>query len=485
MLPSMLLAVSLSVANPANLDFSKGSLAGWEGEGFTVQKFGSGYLASSAEATGKAILHRTWTLPATASELTFSAALVRPEGTAAGEMLDIVLEGAGRVFAPRQVRIADDWAAAPALLPPDNRRLREYRFNVEKFAGKRVRLALVDSDERPGCYVLATGFKLLTHDERNISQFVREMIQLQQTHNLSKVMRYDSKHFVALSNTSELDSIYRLSNCERLYDDFFTHFRKRGFTVTPPAEKMMVAIFDSQTGFEAYLGRSYGSAVTGLYHKVTNRLVVYDYATNQSFQESKKRLDEAARRGSTDLERLRRSIKFDQLTRDHRDDTNLSTIMHEVAHQLSFNCGLLNRNGDAPVWLAEGLALYCEPTVRGVWQGIGAPNPMRTEILAKQLREGKPFLPLRSLIISDDWIHKPNFVDNVVLGYSQSGALFRLLMQERPKQLKAYLQLIYERKTPDHRLTDFLSVFGDLAKLETRYQAYLRELIRKDVDPTK
>ena len=42
-----------------------------------------------------------------------------------------------------------------------------------------------------------------------------------------------------------------------------------------------------------------------------------------------------------------------------------------------------------------------------------------------------------------------------LLGYAQSWALFRMLMEERPKQMRAYLTLIWDRRTSEHRLTDF------------------------------
>src|SRR5262249_46894253 len=158
--------------------------------------------------------------------------------------------------------------------------------------------------------------------------------------------------------------------------------------------------------------------------------------------------------------RERRIVTFGRFVRDRQDDTNISTIMHEVAHQLSYNCGMCNRKGDVPVWLAEGLAVYCEPTVNASWPGIGGGDPMRAHRLVSAIRGRVEFIPLRELVSGDGWIRGPTTVGRVVLGYSQCWALFRLLLEERPKQLKAYLKLIYPRKTPDHRLADFGAAFG-------------------------
>jgi hypothetical protein len=258
-----------------------------------------------------------------------------------------------------------------------------------------------------------------------------------------------------------------------MHTAFFRHFRRKGFTVTPPAEKLMVAIFATQQGFEAFIGMHPGAHVTGMYHTPTNRLVVYDFGTNTSFLTTKKEIEDDTKRTRSDVDRMRRALTFERILRDHRNDTNVSTIMHEVSHQLSFNTGLLNRGGDVPAWLVEGMAMYCEPTVTGAWQGIGEPNPMRVKVL----KEHRPF-KLRQLISNDDWLRKSARVEDVVAGYSQSWALFRLLMEEQPKQLRNYMTTIYDRRTPDHRLADFGEAFGNVAELEKRYEAYLEKLIR-------
>ena len=172
--------------------------------------------------------------------------------------------------------------------------------------------------------------------------------------------------------------------------------------------------------------------------------------------------------------------------REFKDDVNLSTVMHEAAHQMSFNTGLLNRQGDGPVWLVEGLACYCEATDNGKWQGLGEVNPGRAGVLAAVLKAKGPFIPLRTLVTSDDWYRKSGNAGVMLLGYSQSWALFRMLMEERPQALRGYLTLLADRRTPDHRLADFGEAFGaDLAKLEARYRAYLAEVVQQQERPGK
>jgi hypothetical protein len=468
-----LLAAALPAA-PPNLDFSAGKLTHWQGEGFALTKQG----ASSADRDGKgrkALLHRTFTLPADAEVVRFRAAAVRPAGARPGGALEVYLEAAGREYAPRQVRQGEKWEAAPALLAAEKGEPREYSWSVAKYAGRRVRIALVDSDDRPGCHVVAGGFAIGVRGAAAAARFAADMRKLQVKHNLGRMLRYDSRHFVALSNADPEDARYRLANCEVMYAAFFRHFRKKGFAVREPGEKLMVAIFRTQEGLEAYVGQRVSVAVTGLYHLKTNRLVVYDYGRNRGFAQAERRLEAEAKLGATDLERERRIVRTGRLLHDHKGDTNISTVMHEAAHQLSFNSGLMNRHGDVPLWLAEGLAVYCEATVKGSWQGIGEPNPARAAALARAAP-----MALRALVENDDWARKAKTVDGVLLGYSQSWALFRLLMEERPRQLRAYMKLARERRTPDHRLADFGEAFGDLRKLERRYREYLREVAERE-----
>jgi Protein of unknown function (DUF1570) len=466
-----------------NLDLSGGKVAPWQGDGGKMVLLGTTRVFTTADdgTTRKAILHRTFTVPPGAIAIEFTAAAFRPEGVAAGDMLDVVLEAAKREAVPCQVRQGDKWLAAPALLGPNGGQLREYRWPLDRYAGKRVRIAVVDSDDRAGCHVVTSGFRLLTRDDLEAQKFVQHMRDIQDKHRTAKPLRYDSTHFMALSTAGAAYSDYRLHNCETIHALFFEHFRKRGFTARIPTEKLMVAIFDSQDGLDAYMGQKIPSSVTGLYHPATNRLVVYDYGTNRAFASGVARAAVTMKGGSSDLEREANRVKFSRAVRDRRDDTNISTVMHEVAHQLSFNCGMLNRKGDVPVWLAEGLAVYCESTVKGAWQGIGEANPARAGVLVPASRGDAPFIPLRDLIQNDDWIRKAKRTEQIVLGYSQSWALFRMLMDERPKQLEAYLRLIHDRKTPDHRLTDFGTAFGaDLVKLENRYHGYMHAIVRKE-----
>jgi hypothetical protein len=495
----LLLPLALSLAAPAadppaNFAFETGLLTHWEGEGFYLTDAGGqgpsrAFAVCSADrgTVGRtALLHRTFTVPADAGLIRFTAAAVRPAGVKATGELDVILEAAGRDYLPRQVRTVEGWKPSPVLLPPgDGGRQREYQWDVSRYAGQRVRIAVVDRDGRADCFVLCGGFRFLPRDESAAKEFAAFMLKLTREHKLGPMERFDSLHFTAITNALDDYTEDRLNNCETIYSLFFEHFRGKGFNVREPSGKLMVAAFDSQEGFEAYLGTRMPAAITGIYHRGTNRLVVYDYATNRNLLAMKRAGQQEANKIAGGLVRQRVLGSINRQAREHRDDANVGTIMHEVAHQISFNCGLLDRDGDVACWLAEGLATYCESTANGAWQGIGEPNPQRVAGLAAAARGQAPFLPLKDLVGGDDWLRKATRTERVLQGYAQSWALFRLLMEERPKELRRYLEMISARRTPDHRLDDFAECFGDLTKLEARYQRYVRQLVGEQVRPTR
>ena len=486
------LALLLSVAVPAqsaplpNLDFSTGKLTHWEGEGFSVINEPSTDVTSADDGRAKrtGLLHRTIVLPPNAGAVTFRAAAVRADGCEPGAALEVVLEGTERKMAPRFVRTDKGLLAAPTLLPTLNGKPREYVWNVEGLAGQTVRICACDLDERPGCHVVCGGFTIVARDDFNGREFGDYMLRLCRTHQLPPVTRFDSKRFMAISNAEDLFTERQLLYCESLYDLFFDHFRRQRFVIHEPRSRLMVAVFDAPAGFEAYMGQRMPNAVTGVYHPASNRLVVYDFGQNRAFKDGNERANAKLKLIPTTLEGKRIIGTFNREVREMRDDANVGTMMHEVAHQLSYNCGLLNRDGDVSLWLAEGLACYCEGTSGGSWLGVGQANPMRAATLAAQKRGDSPFIPLKDLVGSDNWLRRGN-QGTILLGYAQSWALFRLLMEERPDALRKYLAMIAPRRTPEHRLGDFVECFGELALLETRYLAYIKEVVQQQVKPAK
>jgi Protein of unknown function (DUF1570) len=486
----LLLGSWLATQQPTlpDLTFGSGSLAGWEGKGFVITRAGAkerpSYWVSSQDSAGKsrkALLHRAFVVPARAGVIRFQAYAARDPNCAADDRLDVVLMAAGKRVIPKLVHRSSGWEGASGLLPPRDGQPQEYVWRVEDYVGQYVRIVLIDEDDRPGCHVVCSGFQILAGDDFEAREFSRFMVRLTERHQLAPMSRYDSPHFIALSNADESFSEMRLGNCELLYALFWDHFRRKGFALREPRNKLMVAMFDSQTGFNAYLGRQASPLIVGMYHMKSNRFVVYDYGNNEIHLSMKSQAERQAQQIHSHLDRQRFVDIQERRADDFRTGTNISTVMHEVAHQLSFNCGMLNRDGDVPFWLAEGLACYCEATDNGgSWQGLGEPNALRFPTLARVVSSGGPFIPLTELISRDDWMPSARDTQTTLLAYAQSWALFRMLMEEQPQKLRAYLELIYARRIRDRRLADFQQAFGhDLRELQDRHELYIAALINQ------
>ncbi len=471
-----------------NIDFSSGTLSNWEGDGFRVVKLADmdqqpDYAVSSEDrgiVGRKALLHRAIVVPEGAGVIRFEAYAARAPGCEANENLDVALLAAGKRIIPKKVRTASGWQAAPVLLPRKDGRPQEYIWPVDAYAGQTVRIVLVDEDDRPDCYVHCSGFRILWADEIQGREFSEFMVRLTEEHKLTPVVRYDSRHFTALSSADEDFTENLLRNCELMYSLFCAHFHRKGFTIQRPPAKLMLAIFDNQAGFEAYLGQKTSPLLGGMYHSSTNRFVMYDFGQNPTYLTQKQQLEQQGRQIASQMVRQRYIETLHREAQDYRTIANVGTIMHEVTHQLSFNCGMLNREGDVPFWLAEGLACYCEATSNGTWQGIGQPNPQRLATLSRILGQKGQLRELRGILEGDPWKQNNGDRDTVLLGYAQSWALFSMFMEEQPQNLKTYLGLIYSRRTPDRRLADFQQAFGgDLAKLERRHAAYIQRLVQQ------
>jgi len=464
-----------------NLDLARGNLSGWEGQGFFLVSAdtgtGAAFGLSSEDArsvAGKGMIRHVFVPPSGAGRISFHARAVRPHKATANDKLDVLLMARGRRVIAKSVRSARDWAAAGA---PENQLL-EYSWDVSKLAGQTLQIVLLDDDDRPGHYLTCTAFRILPAHDPLIEKFAREMMVLQEKHQLHSMFRYDSKRFTALSNAGEAFSVNCLRNCERLHDLFYDHFIRKGFKLQQPEGRLMLAVFDSQDGFEAYLARKMSSNITGVYHPASNRLVVYDLIRNNALMAHK---DKALKEGANIRSEFKRTTfveTIERQARDHSNDVGLGTIMHETAHQLSFNSGLLERTGDVAVWLAEGLACYCEATEDGSWRGIGEVNPQRLGDLHAALKRGSRLLLPEELVRDDEW---RNNSKKVLLGYSQSWALFHMLMTEQPAKMREYLELIKSRRSSDYRLLDFCQVFGsNMRQLEQRQLNHVQTLLARN-----
>ncbi len=229
---------------------------------------------------------------------------------------------------------------------------------------------------------------------------------------------------------------------------FEKHFRGKGFDVTLPKHRLTVVTLGGPGSYAAYLGEDPGQAVGGHYDLDTNRLVIFDFRPG-------------AANLAADPERI-----------------NTLTLIHEATHQLTFNTGLLNRHGDVPLCLSEGLAMYGEvwrPAVRppAGLPPLGAINTPRLQALA----QAAAWIPLDRLLCDDEPLRAEATQQQA---YAQSWLWVHALLTNRASlpKFRAYLDAIRPRRDPKYRLDDATTHLGNLDRLDLTLQQAARRLIR-------
>ena len=159
---------------------------------------------------------------------------------------------------------------------------------------------------------------------------------------------------------------------------------------------------------------------------------------------------------------------------------NAKTLAHEATHQLAFNTGLLNRQGDVPAAIIEGVACYGEARRLRGRNEPGLLNSERLDELAHVQRRAK-WIKLTDLL-TDDSPAAGGSVDLMQLFYSQSWLFFYSMMSSpvHLPQLQAYFKAIFPRADKKNRLDDARKCFGDLEQLD---QELRREAIRLQTEP--
>jgi hypothetical protein len=246
--------------------------------------------------------------------------------------------------------------------------------------------------------------------------------------------RIDSAHYQAIGDASEAFIKLTLSDCEQIAVDFQNHFRARGFDVRLPERRLTVIAFVDERPFLKFAEGVPGGTV-GFYSQEQNWLALFDF----------------------------RNVPMNPHA---SGQTNMETVTHEATHQLSFNSGLFDKEGDSPRCIVEGVGMYCERRKLTGRSEPGQVNLRRLEELA-HLQRGTRWIPVSELLADDRAWYGTNPY-RTALGYAESWLLvYHLMTQpERLPQFRTYLERLRSRKDRSHRLDDARAEFGDLDRLD-------------------
>jgi hypothetical protein len=232
-----------------------------------------------------------------------------------------------------------------------------------------------------------------------------------------------------------------LKICEGLQTDYLEHFREKKLPAEKPSERLTVVVLSGPQAFAAFQGIAQDHAVGGEYDLETNRLVIFDNRAREAAGPNVRR-------------------------------ANTVSLVHEATHQLTFNTGLLDRTGDVPACVSEGLAMYAEVRPpKGGREKVGSVNRQRLEVL----RAGAPWFPVAKLLTEEALLADPQTAQPA---YAESWLLVHYLLSQKPEAVRAYLEAIRPRRDAKHRLQDARACFGDLEQLDKALVAYAKRLSR-------
>lgn len=282
---------------------------------------------------------------------------------------------------------------------------------------------------------------------------------------------HDTAHYLIFYNTSAAYARWCGSLYERLHRGFHNYWKKRGFPLREPEQRLVALVFDHRHSFQEYAEPELGEAAAsmiGYYNMRTNRVTMYDLTGIDGLRVRR------GRRGTT-------GAHINHILSQPAAERTVATIVHEATHQLAYNSGLQTRYADNPTWVSEGIAVFFEtPDLgsSGGWRSIGGIHPryLHTFLRSLATRDDDPLI---TLLHDDARFRDPQ---TSVQAYADAWALNYYLLRARHEEYVEYLQDLADQ-TPladsdtEQRIARFRRCFGDdLEMLSRQWLRYMRDL---------
>ena len=299
--------------------------------------------------------------------------------------------------------------------------------------------------------------------------------------------------FIMVYDTTDAYALWcatLLENVASTYEAFVSRVRLVEDGLSDP---MVVFLFAEKERYEEFLRKTTGSEFeneenrpVGFFDHGSNRCVFFDLTG-----EEQNRVDKTERRT---LEQVASDV-----LKQPNGDQNLSTVVHEGAHLVSFNYGLFSRQGENPSWAVEGLSMLFEAP-------SGEPKDGGWKVIDEKAK--KIVFPINKRCLMEFQHYVATTTDSQPVkkcvglekirgdepcSYPISWAVFYYLYRNNPKLLARYLtdsaavqpRLAYSSR---ERVYEFAYYFGDDwdgMYLELRAFADALELELKGVDPAE
>lgn len=261
--------------------------------------------------------------------------------------------------------------------------------------------------------------------------------------------RYNTPHFVLLSDAPASWTRQRASLLERTRHQFFRMADRLEYPVIPPARRLVCVIFNRHGDYRAFAREHDGvdaAWVAGYYTLESNRVVFFNTGNAPdveqalaSLKDSEARLNLAGERvPNHEAARVQRQIRTQReaIQRD-AESSAMAKAIHEAVHLLAFNTGLQRPASPYPFWVSEGLATAFETDRPSSAFGPDQPYASRQRA-AQDLRQSGRWLPLEELLTLMEVPGNDPELAGVM--YAQSYAVFTHLFRFHRAALRAYLE---------------------------------------------
>lgn len=318
---------------------------------------------------------------------------------------------------------------------------------IARWDGRMTRFPVGDKATKISLY--SKGFKPYS---------TTEMKARLQKHFGSRYKISTTDHFVVIHPNNGGDAKkYWAKPFEQYYIRLRNYFTAHGYRTTDPEFPLIAIVLRSRSEFDRRLDAEadFSPTVVGYYSRKTNRITTYDPT--------------------------KASSKVQRENPEHNWLYSSQTIIHEIAHQVAFNCGVHNRFSTVPKWTSEGLAMLCE--TRGVYDFKKFPDiqsrihRLRLKSFRKLFEAGKTKGKLLELLQNDRL-----FDTDSELAYAVSWAISFYLNENRQADYMAYLKRDAKRGSfRVHNRLDrvgfFIDHFGrDIDALESRMNIFISSL---------
>lgn len=309
--------------------------------------------------------------------------------------------------------------------------------------------------------------------------------------------RYETEHFVVLSDAGRQGALSRGRTMERARHQYFRVMDKLGSPIVPPKSKLLCVYFSMHSDYARFASDRDNvdtGWIAGYYTGVGNRVVFYDDATSPRFTQARGVIGEyettlaQAQERMTDARRGRDRESAEQLAAytedlqqrirseskrldEEADRVAESKTIHETIHLLAFNSGLQSRARLYPFWFTEGLASSFETEQPGSSFGPDRPTPRRVAEFSEALDDGRA-IPLAALVRMTEAGHGHSHARAAEALYAQAHALFVYLFEHEREAMTAYVDSLLSESpgqiSGERHAALFEAAFGDPAALERR-----------------